>query len=307
MNNPKVLVLMATYNGVAWVASQLESILAQQGVDVSILVRDDVSSDGTVHILNDFSAKDERVSVILATQSSGSAGRNFRCLFGLADVAGYDAVALADQDDVWYPDKLKRAMLALNGSGADAYSCSVLAQWADGRTKRLTQQPHIRPLDFLFEAAGQGCTYVVRASAFQQIQEACSTQSDLLDRLHYHDWLIFVLLRVQGMPWYFDAKPCMIYRQHQSNDLGSRGTFKAITKRLNLIRNGWYREQITATLSIAQTFAPDHAVLVQFKRVFQAQPSIRRKLELVYVFLRFGRRRLIDRCVMAVSALLGWI
>lgn len=307
MNNPKVLVLMATYNGQSWIASQLESILSQEGVDVSILVRDDASTDGTLNVLNDFAEKDPRISVHVATQSSGAAGRSFRRLFCLADVRGYDAVALADQDDVWYPDKLRRAMQALHASGAEAYSGAVLAQWADGRTQELVQHADNRSLDYLFESAGQGCTYVVRASAFQQIHLACSTHANLLDRLHYHDWLIFLLLRVQGKTWYFDAKPCMMYRQHPSNELGSRGTLSAILKRLRLIRCGWYREQIDAALRIAQTFAPEHALLIRFQRLFDAKPSIMRRVGLASVFLRFGRRRLKDRCVMVMSALLGWV
>jgi rhamnosyltransferase len=307
MNNPKILVLMATYNGEAWVAAQLESILAQQGVEVSILVRDDASTDGTLNVLNDFAEKDARISVHVATESSGAAGRSFRRLFCLADEDGFDAVALADQDDVWYPDKLMRAMRALRDSGADAYSCAVLAQWPSGRTKELTQRSRVRPLDFLFEAAGQGCTYVVRARAFQQIHEACSMYANLLDRLHYHDWLIFVLLRSLGKQWYFDEKPCMMYRQHQNNDLGSRGTLKAVMKRLSLIRSGWYREQIDAALRIAQTFAPEHALLIRFQRLFDAKPSIKRRVGLASVFLRFGRRRLTDRCVMVMCSLLGWV
>src|SRR5690348_2804286 len=44
---PQVLVLLASYNGGAWIGEQIESILAQKEVDVHVIVRDDGSTDGT--------------------------------------------------------------------------------------------------------------------------------------------------------------------------------------------------------------------------------------------------------------------
>ena len=50
----KVRVLMSTYNGQKYLTEQINSILSQKGVDVEILVRDDGSTDGTIHILNEY-------------------------------------------------------------------------------------------------------------------------------------------------------------------------------------------------------------------------------------------------------------
>ena len=47
-SSPKVLILMATYNGRQWIEEQIESILSQNSVDISIIIRDDGSDDGTV-------------------------------------------------------------------------------------------------------------------------------------------------------------------------------------------------------------------------------------------------------------------
>lgn len=38
---PSVLVMMATYNGEKYVAEQIDSILAQEGVNVTLLISDD--------------------------------------------------------------------------------------------------------------------------------------------------------------------------------------------------------------------------------------------------------------------------
>ena len=52
----KVLVLMSSYNGEKYIREQIESILNQKGVNVSILVRDDGSSDRTTAILDEYKA-----------------------------------------------------------------------------------------------------------------------------------------------------------------------------------------------------------------------------------------------------------
>ena len=53
---PTVAVLMATYNGERYLHEQLDSILAQQNVDIKIYVRDDRSVDTTVAIITEYSS-----------------------------------------------------------------------------------------------------------------------------------------------------------------------------------------------------------------------------------------------------------
>ena len=50
----KVCVLMSTYNGEKFLKEQLDSLVAQEGVDISILVRDDGSTDHTTDILKSY-------------------------------------------------------------------------------------------------------------------------------------------------------------------------------------------------------------------------------------------------------------
>lgn len=60
----KVLVLMAAYNGNKWIVEQIESILNQEDVDVSICVSVDKSSDGTERIIHDLSLKYNNISYL---------------------------------------------------------------------------------------------------------------------------------------------------------------------------------------------------------------------------------------------------
>lgn len=54
---PTCLVLMCTYNGERFLREQIDSILAQQGVEVFIKAADDRSSDGTVQILEEYRSR----------------------------------------------------------------------------------------------------------------------------------------------------------------------------------------------------------------------------------------------------------
>jgi rhamnosyltransferase len=61
MKNPIVLVLMSTYNGERFLKEQIDSILAQEGVDVRLLVRDDGSKDNTCTILSGYASAHQNI------------------------------------------------------------------------------------------------------------------------------------------------------------------------------------------------------------------------------------------------------
>jgi rhamnosyltransferase len=306
-SRPKVLVLLATYNGALWLGEQLESILSQHDVDVHVLIGDDVSKDGTLQLLDD--KFEGRVSIKLVgwTASSGSAGANFRRLYLAADVTLFDFVALADQDDIWLGNKLSNAIACLEKSGAVAYSSAVEAFWADGRTKVLGQNKTTRVADFLFEGAGQGCTFVIRSAIFVKIQQFCQLHRTDIEALHYHDWLIYLLIRAWEMPWYFDAQVSMHYRQHAGNEIGSRGGRSALQKRLQLIRSGWYRRQVDAAAVIYKLAGGNDTRALRLITLLSNRQATSRRFRLLYLLMSGGRRRLIDRLVLGVSVMCGWL
>ena len=57
----KIVVLMSTYNGEKYVREQLDSILAQKDVDLTLIMRDDGSSDGTPEILSEYARDHDNV------------------------------------------------------------------------------------------------------------------------------------------------------------------------------------------------------------------------------------------------------
>src|SRR5579872_3268886 len=164
---PRVLTLMAAFNGARWIADQLESIQRQENVQVRVVIRDDGSTDDTWRRLQAL-ADGDRVRVSASAMPSGSAAQNFFSLIRDNSAAGFDFVALADQDDLWEPDKLYRACRALAQHRAAGYSSATRAFWPDGRERILRQVARPTRSDFLFEGCGQGCTFVMTAEFYER-------------------------------------------------------------------------------------------------------------------------------------------
>lgn len=109
VDTPRVLVVMATYNGERYLKEQIDSILTQKGVKVSLLISDDCSQDGTVDVASEYASRDSRVSIRMNASNVGVA-LNFMSPVYEADTRGFDFLAFSDQDDVWLPEKLIHAI-----------------------------------------------------------------------------------------------------------------------------------------------------------------------------------------------------
>ena len=97
-------VLMATYNGAAFLGEQIESVLAQQHGRLRLLVRDDGSTDATRAIVTDYAARwpEMVVSVDPDGPHLGACGSFARLL----ELSTADYVMFCDQDDVWLPGRV---------------------------------------------------------------------------------------------------------------------------------------------------------------------------------------------------------
>jgi rhamnosyltransferase len=302
----RVLVILGLYNGRHWIEEQVESIINQSSVDVTILVGDDSSSDDSVGFIERRFFEDA-IEIIRFPTRSGGAGQNFLRLLAGVDVSSYDYVAFSDQDDIWLPCKLKRAADKLMDSSSVGYSASVEAFWPDGKKRLLTQNHGITDLDFLFEGAGQGCSFVLKKNFVIEVQEILRRPDISFGSLHYHDWTVYALSRVLGCSWIFDSEPSLLYRQHDENDTGARGAIAGVKKRLSLISNGWYRGQVGLVAEVACAVGGANVLPGDFTRIFWGRKGLKRRLILAQILFIRGRRRRSDRLILAISALLGWI
>jgi rhamnosyltransferase len=306
MSRPKVLVLLAAYNGSSWIVRQIETVLNQANVEVRLLVSDDGSSDDTRARLALFE-HDSRILILPAASPTGSAAQNFLRLIRDTSADEYEVVAFADQDDLWNEDKLYRACLALRERDAGGYSSAVTAFWKDGRTRTLGQREVLTDSDFLFEGAGQGCTFVLAGVFYRRVREFFLQNKRKTERLHYHDWAIYALSRSWQVDWVFDPKPTMLYRQHSNNDTGARTSISGMNKRVSLIREGWYLEQLRAIAEICFTASPSDPVIAQWRGLLARPRGFARTYAIARFCLHGGRRRLFDKGVVLGAVILGWI
>jgi glycosyltransferase involved in cell wall biosynthesis len=115
---PDVTVIIPTKNRKVLLARTLDSVLAQRGVDLAVLVVDDGGHDGTESSVN--ALGDSRVSVVRHAESRGvSAARN----------AGIQSattrwLAFVDDDDLWAPSKLRLQLDALAADPSAGWSCT---------------------------------------------------------------------------------------------------------------------------------------------------------------------------------------
>lgn len=304
----RVLVLMATRNGSAWIEPQIESIAAQRGdFQLGVAVCDDGSTDDTMPRLVGCAQKlSLPLTVVRTRRAGGSAGRNFFRLIDAADLDNCDFVALADQDDIWNDGKVQRAIDQLRAHGASGYSAAVTAFWPNGRTVVMSQSSRTTCGDHLFEGAGQGCSFVLTAELLRTIRRDLRNSVHVVHLVHYHDWTLYALSRTHDAKWRFDDWSCLQYRQHSANDTGARVTFSGIGRRLHLIRSGWYGEQVCHIAQIcARVESPGSGVARHYLSLLSKPSSMTVRWRLVHFTLRHGRRKWSDRLVLAWASLAG--
>ncbi|MCG7496866.1 glycosyltransferase [Vibrio sp. Of7-15] len=234
----KVCILLAAYNGEAHIKDQFDSILAQSDVDIDLYISLDRSTDKSLEIVQEYTNRYSNIHMLAYGQCFGSAGRNFFRLLLDVDFSKYDYVSFADQDDIWLENKIHSSIQLMLKNGADAYSGNVTAFWEDGKKLLIAKDSPQSEFDYLFESAGPGCTFVLTKSLALDIKKALSNKILELDSLWLHDWFCYSFARSNGYNWYIGSEPLMLYRQHESNEVGANTGFKAIVSRVKKVLRG---------------------------------------------------------------------
>jgi rhamnosyltransferase len=250
LKSDRFLVLLAAYNGIKCLEEQVESILRQQDVQVSILINVDASTDGTESWVDALKLADTRVMSLPFGSRFGGAAANFFSLVQAAKLENFDYIAFSDQDDIWEPSKLKNARSLLRNTNADAYSSNVVAFWENGRTQLISKSQPQTKYDYIFESAGPGCTYVFTNRVMSEIQVFTRAHYVALLQIDLHDWFYYAYVRSRGYVWVIDKWPSVRYRQHQHNQFGANSGLVAVRSRLSKIMCGWWLAQSRSISSL---------------------------------------------------------
>ena len=105
-STPLISVLIASYNSEIYIADAIRSLLCQTMPDFEVIIIDDASTDSSRDIIDDFTAKDNRIKYKLLSQNSGpSVARNVAL-----DMARGRWIAIMDSDDLLHPRRFEYLM-----------------------------------------------------------------------------------------------------------------------------------------------------------------------------------------------------
>lgn len=246
----KVQVLLSTYNGEKYIKEQIESILNQKEVEVSLLIRDDASSDKTIEIIGKLADKNNNI-IYYKDENLGPA-RSFMDL--LYKSGEYDYYAFADQDDIWQKQKLISAINMLKEKENEPSLYMSALEVVDEKLNLIETKKVNGNLSFegeMIRNFATGCTMVLNKKLCDIIKQYNPSY------LIMHDsWITRVCYAVGGNV-IIDDNSYIKYRQHTSNVLGYKDeglqklkrqfniAFKNnISMRVNIakeLKNGYYK------------------------------------------------------------------
>lgn len=283
-SQPKIHILLATYQGERYLQDQLDSIEGQSYGHWRLTISDDGSQDETLAMCQRFAEKHPTRVRLLKGPQTGSTANFFHLMTAVDAVDSKDWFAFSDQDDIWLPGKLARAVEALQqqefASERPILYCGR-TQLVDESLRPLGLSPlPRRPLGFgnaLVQNVVNGNTAVFNLALL-----------NLMRRVHpdhavVHDWTAYLAATACDGLVQFDPNPQLLYRQHDKNVIGSQTRWIDKWGRLRMLFKGRYRHWGTQTEQIVADLAPflsesAKSTLAQFNEMRHAQ-SVWRRLQ----------------------------
>lgn len=214
-----VVILLSTYNGERFIGPQIESILNQSYTDIKLIVRDDGSKDKTLDNIKAYN--DPRIEIQRGT-NIGAALSFMNLLYNAPNAEYY---SLADQDDIWDPQKIEAAIEMLNEEDPSVpllYFCNQQFLNGDGTYGTLRLDEHFKIpgiVEILLANNISGCTMVFNRALLEKIKE--KRIKDDIVKLRYHDVWIALIAALYGKTLY-DNRAFIKFRRHGGNETDGR-------------------------------------------------------------------------------------
>lgn len=209
----KVSIAMATYNGSKFLNQQLDSIINLTYKCTELIIVDDCSSDNTIEIINSYIDKYHWIKLYQNVINIGAV-KSFEKAINLCSG---DYIALSDQDDVWFPNKLQTLLdnieenLLIHSDAvlvdehmnivANSYFSTIKNKKLSGFT------------DYLLMNNVTGCTMLFSRKLFELAMP-------IPEGFYIHDHYLAIVASFHGTIKLLD-EPLVYYRQHDSNSIGA--------------------------------------------------------------------------------------
>ncbi|NWJ51823.1 MAG: glycosyltransferase [Bacteroidetes bacterium] len=200
-----ISVCIPTYNGEKYIQKQLNSIMTQLANDDEVIISDDSSEDSTIDIIKDYS--DNRIKLI-----EGCTFKNpiFNLENALKEAKG-DFIFLADQDDIWLPDKVNTTLEKLT-----IYDIIVCNGHIVDENENIIHESY-------FKWKGSGAGFIKNLKKNSYLGCSLAFNRKILNyilpfpkKIAMHDIWIGMVVELIGKP-YFIQKPLFLYRRHKNN------------------------------------------------------------------------------------------
>ena len=245
-----ITVLMATWQGKAYVGEQLDSILAQTKPVDRIVISDDGSTDGTLDILQEYKERYPQQIELISHKDDGYSGHlngaaaNFFYLIRREcrlESAPSDYWFLSDQDDIWMSDKVEKMIGKISEVAGGVESGSPILLYSDvkvvDRDKNILSDSlfayqHMNPDRVEFSEVLVENPVTGGAAMFNQALLKLVAQTPLSCIMH--DWWLALVASCFGSIICLE-EPLGYYRQHEHNVMGARrtGSPRDLIRRMN--------------------------------------------------------------------------
>jgi glycosyltransferase involved in cell wall biosynthesis len=162
---PSVSLILATWNGEAYLREQLDSLAVQTVLPMELIVMDDHSSDGTVEILRRFALTSPFPMTMARQLRRVGYERNF------ADAgrrASGELLLFVDQDDLWHPRKIEviSAHATDLGSGVLVHDFEMFGP--DGEAMIPSFFDHLESMGLPRDICVHGCVLAITRACVDQ-------------------------------------------------------------------------------------------------------------------------------------------
>ena len=225
MSTPRVHVVLACFEpDGSWFEEQVRSILDQRDVALTLDVSDDGSGAEAIAVVQRILGDDARCTWTTGARLGSAA--NFARVLARAP-RDVDAILLADQDDVWYPNKASSLTAALReGAHLLIHSDADLIH-ANGRAVGSTlfemerRAPHdLTPSQLVIKNVVTGCTVALHPTL---LDAALPLPSVVGGPVHHDLWLALCAANSGSIG--VVERPLLAYRQHESNAVGAVASY----------------------------------------------------------------------------------
>ena len=237
-----VAIILGYYDGHLFIKDQLHSIFEQSHKALHVFLFDDQSK--TPFSLDNLQLDSEQLSKFSFAAHSKNIGLTKNFLNPLVNITEkFNYFAFSDQDDIWHEDKIEKAIAKLSkvSSNTPALYCARTEIVDANAENTLSNSPlFCKPPSFpnsLVQSIGGGNTMVFNRAAKNLINKSLQNQDVI-----YHDWWIYQIVSGVGGYIFFDPEPCLKYRQHDSNLVGSNNGWRARLIRIRKLLQGCFRE-----------------------------------------------------------------